>query len=280
MAIKFTKNTSVSVPNSFFKRIKTGILPIDNLFGGGLVAGQVLTVCGNRGSGKTQFMLQVIDACSRSRKRVGYLTCEETIEQIAYTANRIDVDVPMSTFNTIDDVLSSMDNMDVLVLDSLSMINIGNKRRLRFEEEAIDRIYEKSKQTNCTIFVIMHMTKNGTMKGSSYIAHKVDTNLHIENFNSDDDLNLRKIYTSKNRFGASEEIYVEMTERGYAFDADEYVEVDDYDEETDDSPKSEFIHPPRNKSNKNRYKNKSFMVKVYESIKTGFKYIDDFLSKS
>jgi predicted ATP-dependent serine protease len=286
MAIQFKRNTAVVVPKSYFKRAKTKITAIDGLFGGGFVGGQTLTVCGNRGAGKTQFMLQLIDACAKNGKTVGYMTCEETIEQIAYTANRIKVDVPISTFTTINEVLDAMDNMDILVLDSLSMVTItGNKRRLKFEEEAIDLLYDKAKKTNCIIFIVVHMTKNGTMKGSSYLGHKVDTNLHIETVPEDDN-DLRKIYTSKNRYGQSCEIIAAMTKTGYDFDAynefeDNFIEEDENDDEEvkPESKKLNFILPPKTGKSKNIRKNSSGIVKFYHGVVRGLKYIDEFLSK-
>jgi DNA repair protein RadA/Sms len=279
MAIKFTKNTAITVPNSFFKRIKTGLKIVDDLFGGGLVGGQVLTVCGHRGAGKTQFMLQLLDACGSKNKSVGYLSCEETIEQIAYTANRIGVDVPISTFNTIDEVLSAMDDLDVLVMDSLSMINIGNKRRLTYEEKAVDLIYEKAKLTNCAIFIVIHMTKNGTMKGSSYLAHKVDANLHIELFPEEEKKGMRKIYTTKNRFGSSKEICLEMTKKGYNFDVEEDFSDTQEIENEEQIINNLFLVPNSKRNSVNKRKTKPTLIKIFDNIKYGMKIIDDFLSK-
>lgn len=232
MALKFVKNKNVSISKSFYSRIKTGIKNLDALFDTGMLPGMVLTVAGKHGTGKTQFLLQTINELAKKKYRVGYASCEESLEQLAFTSNRIGVDVPISTFESPDEIFSAMESLDVLVMDSFSMMHMESGKGVRKNErDLVDRLYAKAKETNCCLFIILHLTKNGDLKGTSYIPHKVDANLYLERVEDTEMKNARRIFFTKNRFGCPSEIFVTLTATGYDFNNPVEYLIGEKDEE-------------------------------------------------
>ena len=215
---QFVSNKNVVIDNIYFERYTTGIEGLDRLFENGIMPSSVVTVCGRQGSGKTQLMLQLLDNLAKQNYRVGYASCEEVIEQLAYTCNRINVDVPITTFTGINFIMEAMKHHDVLVVDSFSMISFDVDKGIRkYEKELIDKLYESAKANKCTLFIIVHQTKTGDMKGSTYLPHKVDATLYVDRVEGEGNQNIRKWFFNKNRFGPLSSINFTLTGKGFDF---------------------------------------------------------------
>lgn len=217
MNTKFVTAANVSIPENFFDRIQTGVESLDALFGDGLMPGSVVTLSAKHGTGKTQFCLQMLQSLSECFA-VGYVSNEESTEQLAFTCKRIGAfNVPIANIATVEDVAEVISGLDVLVVDSFSKLktkDITSARKL--EQHALDTIIAAAKKHKCVVFLITHNTKSGQSRGSSLVQHDVDATLYIEK--SEDAPELRRVFFDKNRFGAPNEIYLEMTASGYSFD--------------------------------------------------------------
>jgi predicted ATP-dependent serine protease/predicted transcriptional regulator len=181
--------------------------------GEGLLPGSILTLSAKHGTGKTQFALQLLEELA-STHRVGYLSNEETVEQLAFTCKRINAfNVPIGTCSTVNDVVKATAGLDVLVVDSFSKLQVAKvKSTLKTEKIALKNIIAAAKRNKCCVVLITHNTKTGQSKGTSQVQHDVDATLYIEKLK--DEPTLRKVWFDKNRFGAPAEIHLEMTASG------------------------------------------------------------------
>lgn len=210
----FQTANSIIIPSEFFNRIKTNNEALDSLFGDGILPGSVTTLSAKAGTGKTQFCLQLLQLLQIDYN-VGYISNEESVEQLAFTSKRINTtDVPVKGFKTAQDVVKCIAGRDLLIVDSFSKIEgLDNMRARQVEKYALDMIIENAKKHKCAVILITHNTKGGQSKGSSLVLHDPDANMFIETV--EEDPRLRRIWFDKNRFGSPSEIYLEMTSTGY-----------------------------------------------------------------
>lgn len=218
---KLTRVCDIKVPDIFNRRLKTGITKIDTLFDEGILPGGALTLTAKAGCGKTTFMLQLLDGMTKNGYKVGYFSGEESIYQLAFTANRINAtQVCIANETDIDTICEYMEELDLIVVDSFQALTSKKKLNSRaLEKYAVQTLTKHSKKTECTIVFIMHLTKSGDLKGSTIVPHTVDANLKIERVADVDDEGARVIYFEKNRFGPLNELECIIGRNGYDFDA-------------------------------------------------------------
>jgi len=202
-------------------RIKTGIDEFDRVLGGGLVCGSLVLIGGDPGIGKSTLMLQALRGLARDRRKVLYVTGEESIRQIRMRSKRLEAAsagmLVVSEIN-MDEILSMVNSVrpDVLVIDSIqTMFNPemasapGSVGQVR---ESTMRLMLAAKRTNIPTFLIGHVTKDGAIAGPRLLEHMVDTVLYFE---GDRNHVFRILRTVKNRFGSTNEIGVfEMKGKG------------------------------------------------------------------
>jgi predicted ATP-dependent serine protease len=214
---KFIRVEDVIIPDSFYQRYKTGIETLDFFFGEGILPGSSMTLTAKAGTGKTQFCLQLLEALSKNGYAVAYASNEESIEQIAFTAKRLKVkDVPVGNIDYYTELITLMNSVDIIVIDSFSVMQANQNGEKISEKEITNKLVKAAKESNCVIIFIMHLTKDGKMKGSTYVPHKVDANICIES-EEDGDPTIRRIFFNKNRFGPPADITVKMTSNGFNF---------------------------------------------------------------
>ena len=215
---KFKRIGDVVIPDSFFNRLKTGIESLDFFFNQGILPGSSMTLTALPGTGKTQLCLQMLEALSNKGFEVGFTSNEESIEQIAFTSKRIGVvNVPVGEITSYKQILDYMKDLDLIVVDSFSVLQVDQDEEIKLsDKQIVNKLVAEAKETNCAIIFIMHLTKDGKMKGSTYIPHKVDANIIIEKL-EDADPTYRRIFFTKNRFGPPNDITLTMTSRGYDF---------------------------------------------------------------
>lgn len=211
--MKFTTASNVVIPSEYFNRITTGNEALDFLFGDGLLPGSTITLSAKHGTGKTQFSLQLLELLSK-KYSVGYVSNEETVEQLAFTCRRIGTpNVPIANVRSVSDVVEAMQGLQVLIVDSFSKLEVEDVRSaVKTEKIAIDSIIRAAKKNKCTVILITHNTKNGQSKGTSLVQHDVDATLYIEK--DEEDSTMRRVFFDKNRFGSPNEVFLSMTANG------------------------------------------------------------------
>jgi DNA repair protein RadA/Sms len=223
----FTRASDVKIPDIYNRRFKTGKDDLDNMFGGnGFLPGMTFTLAAAPGTGKTSMLLQILELLERNGKRTAYISGEENIEQLAFTAKRLNVNhVPLANITDIDDLCAAIveQECDFVVIDSLPAITAKKDMNKREAEEYITtKLIQTAKQNEIVIGTILHFTKTGQYKGSTLLPHSVDCNIIMER--NKEDYSLRDIDVTKNRFGSAGQAVFEMTSTGFNFEA---VEVED-----------------------------------------------------
>ena len=213
--------TLSSVSTDQEERMQTEIEELDRVLGGGVVPGSLVLVGGDPGIGKSTLLLQVCKRLSDQGRKVLYISGEESLKQIKLRANR------MGTFSdhllllcetnleTIRQVIER-EHPAVAVIDSIQTMYSeevtaapGSVSQVR---EATNTLMQIAKGLNITIFIVGHVTKEGTVAGPRVLEHMVDTVLYFE---GDRHASYRILRGVKNRFGSTNEIGVfEMRETG------------------------------------------------------------------
>jgi DNA repair protein RadA/Sms len=201
-------------------RFSTGLVELDRVLGGGMVAGSVVLIGGDPGIGKSTLLIQALTAISQDAK-VLYVTGEESAQQVALRAQRLGVKgarVQLLAENHIETILSCIaaEQPQVVVIDSIQAVFTellqsapGSVAQVR---ESAAQLVRFAKHNNTGLFLVGHVTKEGTLAGPRVLEHMVDTVLYFE---GDSSSQFRIIRAIKNRFGAVNEIGVfAMTETG------------------------------------------------------------------
>ena len=210
-----------SVDTDDDERIRTGIGELDRVLGGGIVQGSLVLVGGDPGIGKSTLLLQVCQKLSAMGKKILYISGEESLKQIKLRADR------MGTFSenlyllcetNLELIRSSIERQkpDMAVIDSIqTMYNEevssapGSVSQVR---ESTNVLLQLAKGLNIAIFIVGHVTKEGTVAGPRVLEHMVDTVLYFE---GDRHVSYRILRGVKNRFGSTNEIGVfEMRREG------------------------------------------------------------------
>ena len=214
----FTAVKDIKIPDLFYNRLKSGIETIDDLFGDGVLPGSAITMTAPAGCGKTTFLLQMLEGLSNQGFNTAYASGEENSYQLAYTCNRISVrSVKVANETDIDTLSELMADFDIMVIDSFQALTSKEKMNTReLERYAVSKLTRAAKDNECTVIFVMHLTKDGKLKGSTIVPHTVDVNMEIAIEGEFED-GLRKIFFSKNRFGALNEVILSLGGTGYDF---------------------------------------------------------------
>lgn len=212
----FRKVSSIEIPNSFYCRMKTGIAEFDDLFGDGILPGCTMTFTGAAGAGKSTALLQMTEALANNGYSVGYASGEESMQQVAYTCRRLNIhNVQVANETDIDNLAASMEDLDILVVDSFQALTSENKlNHAELERYAVTTLISAAKRTECAVVLVMHFTKTGNqLKGSTLVPHSVDVNFMIT-LDPDGDETQRILSVYKNRYGKIGEYSAIMTSQG------------------------------------------------------------------
>ena len=216
-----TKLIDVTASNE--NRISTNIEEFDRVLGGGIVPGSMILVGGDPGIGKSTLLLQTCRLLCQSGVNVMYVSGEESLQQIKIRADRIGqfndkLDLFCETnLDTIKAVVER-EKPTVLIIDSIqTMYNEavgsapGSVTQVR---ESTSVLMELAKVQGIAVFIVGHVTKEGTVAGPRVLEHMVDTVLYFE---GDRHASYRILRGVKNRFGSTNEIGVfEMRDIGLA----------------------------------------------------------------
>jgi len=193
-------------------RVKSSFTEIDRVLGGGLVRGAFILLGGDPGIGKSTVLLQLAARLSDNAMNVLYITGEESAEQVSMRAERLNViksSVKILTETSVESILTVLANEkpDVVIVDSIQTAFTeeiesapGSVAQIR---ESCAMLLRHAKTTGTVIFLIGHVTKDGSIAGPRVLEHMVDTVLYFEGDSSNE---YRILRTVKNRFGPSGEI--------------------------------------------------------------------------
>jgi DNA repair protein RadA/Sms len=201
-------------------RMPTGVSELDRALGGGLIAGQVTLIGGDPGIGKSTLLLQALAWMSAGR-RVIYVTGEESADQVALRAQRLQVDsadVQLLAEIQLERIAATLaaEKPEIAVIDSIQTVYSealtsapGSVAQVR---ECAAQLTRLAKQHGVALIFVGHVTKEGALAGPRVLEHIVDTVLYFE---GDPHSSFRLIRAFKNRFGPVNELGVfAMTERG------------------------------------------------------------------
>ena len=221
--VKQTKNSSSQtakaisinkIEESEVFRYSSNDKELDGVLGGGIVPGSLTLIGGSPGVGKSTLLLKVGANIASLDKNVLYVTGEESAGQIKLRANRLDANkdkLYLLSEIRLEQILVELEERDYefLIIDSIQTIyseaitsapgSVTQVRQITFELMRI------AKDKNIAIFIIGHITKEGSIAGPRVLEHMVDTVLYFEGDSSQE---LRILRGFKNRFGTTSEIGV------------------------------------------------------------------------
>lgn len=207
-----SSQTALKIEEVSFKehqRIVTKDQELNRVLGGGIVHGSVILIGGEPGIGKSTLLLQL--ALSLSQK-VLYVSGEESEQQIKMRADRINQKTSncfVLNTNTLNDVFVEIERLspELLIIDSIQTVQMleidstpGSISQVR---ACAGELIKFAKESHIPVFLVGHITKEGSLAGPKVLEHMVDTVLQFE---GDRHLSYRLLRTSKNRFGSTAEL--------------------------------------------------------------------------
>jgi len=201
-------------------RFSTGYSEFDRVLGGGVVPGSVNLVGGQPGAGKSTLLLQVMCALSQQMETL-YVTGEESLQQVALRAHRLGLPtdkLKMLAETSVEAILATAAKLAprVMVVDSVQVVHCedvpsapGGVAQVR---ESAAQFTRFAKSAGAAMFLVGHVTKDGTLAGPKVLEHIIDCSIMLE---EEGDSRFRSLRAGKNRFGAVNELGVfAMTDRG------------------------------------------------------------------
>ena len=209
------------IPDEAQVRLDTKIGELNRVLGGGVVEGSMVLVGGDPGIGKSTLLTQLSANVSRAGQRVLYVSGEESARQIKLRANRLGADTSGFFVLPENDIAIIEERMNlvkprIMIIDSIQTMYRtdissapGSVSQVR---ESAARIMYLCKQSGCAVFLVGHVTKEGSIAGPRVLEHMVDAVLYFEGDRSSQYRILRSV---KNRFGSVNELGMfEMTGEG------------------------------------------------------------------
>jgi len=194
------------------QKYSTNLKEFDLVLGGGIVPGCICLLGGSPGVGKSTLLLKIAGNIAQKNKKVLYVTGEESQGQVKLRASRLNAnqkDLYLLSSILLEDIQNSLltQKYELVIIDSIQTIysqhltssagSITQVRHITFE------LLRIAKEQNITIFIIGHITKEGSIAGPRVLEHMVDIVLYFEGIENEQ---LRLLRSFKNRFGSTSEI--------------------------------------------------------------------------
>lgn len=195
-------------------RHRVPVEEFNRVLGGGLVPGSITLISGEPGAGKSSLLLMISDLLSRSIGTVLYVSGEESVRQIKLRADRFGLqsdDLYLLSETNLGNIFEQVNQLapKVLIIDSIQTVyseEIDSSPGLVSQvRECASRLQTLAKSTAISVFLIGHVTKDGSIAGPRVLEHIVDTVLYLE---GDPFQAFRLLRSVKNRFGATSEVGV------------------------------------------------------------------------
>ncbi|MDO8908468.1 MAG: DNA repair protein RadA [Pseudohongiella sp.] len=201
-------------------RFSSSLGELDRVLGGGLVPGSVVLIGGNPGAGKSTLLLQVMCTLAQQMSAM-YVTGEESLQQVGMRARRLGLpekNLKMLAETQVETICRLAEELQpkLLVVDSIQVMHSadvqsapGSVSQVR---ECAAYLIRYAKQTGTVLFLVGHVTKDGSLAGPKVLEHMIDCFIMLE---GGSDTRFRILRGQKNRFGAVNELGVfAMTEKG------------------------------------------------------------------
>ena len=201
-------------------RFTTTFKEFDRVLGGGIVPGAAILIGGNPGAGKSTLLLQTMCRLAAEMPTL-YVTGEESLQQVAMRASRLGLpkdNLKMLSETSIDKIcqIADKEKPKIMVIDSIQVMHVddvqsspGSVSQVR---ESATTLTRYAKQNNVSIFLVGHVTKDGSLAGPKVLEHIIDCSVLLD---GSADSRFRTLRCNKNRFGAVNELGVfAMTGQG------------------------------------------------------------------
>jgi DNA repair protein RadA/Sms len=201
-------------------RFTSSLKEVDRVLGGGIVPGSAILIGGSPGAGKSTLLLQIMCQLARERSAF-YVTGEESLQQVAMRAQRLGLPndklklLAETNVETICE-LALQHKPEIMVIDSIQVVHMsdiqsapGSVSQVRESAAYLTRF---AKQHHIAMFLVGHVTKDGSLAGPKVLEHCIDCSMMLD---GESDSRYRTLRGQKNRFGAVNELGVfAMTEKG------------------------------------------------------------------
>ncbi len=194
-------------------RFSSGMLEFDRVLGGGLVPGSAILIGGHPGAGKSTLLLQTMCHLATQMPAL-YVTGEESLQQVARRAQRLGLptdQLNMLSETNVERLVQTVQQHKprIVVIDSIQVMHVdgvesapGSVSQVRESAAYLTRF---AKQTDTVLFLVGHVTKDGTIAGPKVLEHMIDCSIMLE---GSGDSRFRTLRGIKNRFGAINELGV------------------------------------------------------------------------
>lgn len=202
------------------QRLTTNVNDVDTVLGGGFVAGSVNLIAGQPGIGKSTLLMQLAAQLAKKHKTL-YISGEESLEQVSLRASRITPakqEVLLASSTSSDDIAQTIltGEYEAVVVDSIQTVSCKAVSSAPGSVSQITNstylLTQAAKQTNTTLIVVGHVTKEGSIAGPKLLEHLVDVVLNLE---GDRYGGFKVLRAVKNRYGSTSEVGIfDMTDKG------------------------------------------------------------------
>ncbi len=194
-------------------RFSSGFKEFDRVLGGGIVPGSAILIGGSPGAGKSTLLLQTMCLLANQMNAL-YITGEESLQQVAMRAKRLGLPTDrlrMLAETSVETIcsLAQQEKPGIMVIDSIQVMHVadvqsapGSVSQVRETAAYLTRF---AKQHHVAIFMVGHVTKDGTLAGPKVLEHCIDCSIMLE---GSTDSRFRTLRGTKNRFGAVNELGV------------------------------------------------------------------------
>ncbi len=202
-------------------RVRVGLEEFDRVLGGGIVPGSVTLVGGEPGIGKSTLLLSVAGALAAAQHTVLYVSGEESLRQTKLRATRLGLSsssIQLLAETQLESIVETIRQLkpDVVIVDSIQVVETGTLNSapgsIGQVRECAHALVRLVKESRSALFLVGHVTKEGSLAGPKVLEHLVDTVLYFEGESTS---GFRVLRSTKNRFGATYELGIfHMTAEG------------------------------------------------------------------
>jgi DNA repair protein RadA/Sms len=201
-------------------RFSSGFTELDRVLGGGVVPGAAILIGGSPGAGKSTLLLQTVCHLAETMPAL-YVTGEESLQQVAMRASRLGLPkdkLKILSETNVDNIclVAEKEQPKIMVIDSIQVMHVSDVQSspgtVAQVRESASTLTRYAKQHNVAVFIVGHVTKDGSLAGPKVLEHIIDCSVLLD---GGADSRYRTLRSHKNRFGAVNELGVfAMTERG------------------------------------------------------------------